>query len=351
MTHAYDVRVGAFTLTELLVSMGILVLLVALISAMFNQTNLAVRAATKQLDVSGQARMALDRIGTNLNNMVVAQGIAPVVLKDSGDATSGTLNDGLAFITNSRPRSRSSVQEATPSPSPSFIRMAMMAYRVLPLSESAFLSSPIPNPTPSPVPMLNWGDGTVSWSTASTLAVQNAQYAKSSLPTVISGAATDLATLGSSFPTPVPKMLQFGGIAANIFRFEICFLQDDGTIVATPPRDKNFAAITGNTYPVALSKITSADPNQRYVKAFIIGLAGLDTQTRRLVGTNGDRLKNLADALPNPAATNQTPLQAWDFTSNSTAATTLRNALQANYPLPVINFLRLYQRYFYVANN
>lgn len=329
--------------------MAVLILLVAVISAIFNQTNLAIRTSSKQLDVSGQARIALDRLGSSINNMVVAQGIAPVVLKDSGDSTSGALNDGLALLTNSRPRSRTSSVQESPT---SFIRMAVMGFRILPLSDSAFLSSPIPNPTPSPVPMLNWGDGTISWSTASQLKVQDALLAKSSLPTAITAAATDLANLGLPSPAPTPAMLQFQGIAANIIRFEICFLQDDGTIVSTPPRDKNLTGITGNTYPVALSKATSADINQRYVKAFIVGLAGLDTQTRRLVGNNGDKLKNLADSLPNPAATNQTPLQAWDYTSNSAAATALRNALlPPNYPLPVVNSLRLYQRYFYVSNS
>ena len=183
------VRTTAFTLVEILISVSVLALLVALTGQILSRTNAAVQVASKQLDIASQARTVLDQIGSNIANMMVAQGIAPIVVKDTGDTTSGSLNDGLAVITNGRPRSRSSVSNGPPS----FVRMAAMGFRVISLQDNLLNNAS--------VPMLNWGDGTISWSTAGG-AIQNATDAKSDMTTAISVASTDLST-GSQ------KMLNF----------------------------------------------------------------------------------------------------------------------------------------------
>jgi type II secretory pathway pseudopilin PulG len=331
-------RHSAFTLFELLISMSILVFLVVLVARILSSTNVAVQAASKQMDVASQARTVLDRIGGDIASMVVAQGSAPIVVKDTAPgppgSSSGQYNDGVAFITNARPRARAGTV-TTP-----FIRMAMMGYRVSALKDSGLANTA--------VPMLNWGDGTISFSTAGNT-VQNSlsKQVTSDFTVATNQAVTDVRTGDTSGN----HMLQFQGVGPGIIRFEICFLLDDGTVVSTPPRDNTFPSVTNNAYAVALSKTVSADVSQRFVRAFIVGIAGLDNQTRQLVGSNGSNLDNLADALPNPALTNQTPLQAWDFLSGTTPAQNLRTALlPPNYPKPVINALRIYQRYFYVSD-
>jgi len=325
-----------FTLVELLVAMTLLVLLIALVAQITSHVDSTITTTTKQIDITSQAGTALDRVGSNLGSMITARGVAPVVYKNTPDAggNSGINNDGIAFVSNARPRSRSSVSTVPAN----FIRLAMIGYRVSARGDTALNNTS--------VPMLDWGDGTISFSTSTGL-VQDASQAKSSLPTAIAAAGGDLSS-GSQ------TMINFQAISAGIIRFELCFLLDDGTVVSTPPRDINFPAatfptLTGNSYAVALSSLVSADANKRYVKAVIVGMAGLDSQTRQLVGTAGSDLYKLAEDLPDPVSTNQTPLQAWDFTSDTTAAKALRSKL-GSYPRPVVQNLRLYQRYFYTTS-
>lgn len=325
---------GGFTLIEMLVSMAVLTLMIVLVSQLTSQANITINTSSRQMDAASDAGAALDRLGANLAGIVSAQGIAPVVYKNTPSApsgeNSGTLNDGIAFICNARPRNRSSVQT---SPN-NFIRMAMMGYRVRAFPDDLLGGTKVPK--------LSWGDGTVSFSTA-TGSVQNAQYAKSGLQNAIITVAGDL-TDGTD------NMIKPEVLGQGIFRFELCFLLDDGTVASAPPRDNNFSAtpFTGDCYAVALSRDTSADPNKRYVKAIIAGIAVLDAKTRQLVGANGADLYKLADLLPDPAANNQTPLQAWEFLGTSGNATNLRNKLAA-YPKPVLQNLRLYQRYYYLT--
>ena len=117
-------------------------------------------------------------------------------------------------------------------------------------------------------------------------------------------------------------------------------------MVSVPPSDLNFPSQAGHTNALALTKSTSADTNKRYVKALIVAIAGLDSKTQGLL--SAAQLTSLANVLPNPT-NGQTPLQAWDFTSPG--ATDLRTKLAApNFPPPILNSLRVYQRYYYLQN-
>ena len=332
MIEKNDSSLRAFTLVEVMVSMTVLVLLIVLIAQILSQASATITRSTKQMDVASQAGTALDRIGSTLGSIKIAQGVVPVVYKNTPNETgkkSGITNDGFAFLSNGRTRNRASVTAP-------FIRMSMMGYRVTSEKESLMNNAE--------VPMLSWGDGTISFSTASGN-VQTSSQAKSSLMTAIQTVAKDLETGNQN-------MVNFQTLGSGIFRFEVCFLLDDGTVVSTPPRDVNFPAatnptLTGDAYAVAVSSETSADVNKRYVKAFIVGLAGLDLRSRELVGTNGVNLYKLSEDFPDPATINQTPLQAWDFTSDTTAAKALRSKI-SNYPPPILQNLRVYQRYFYL---
>jgi hypothetical protein len=335
-------RTRAFTLVELLVSISVLVLLVGMVSQMMSMTGRIINASGKQLDLESQSRIVLDRIGNNISNMVMAQGVAPIVIKNTMDLPSGTSNDGFALLTNARPRDRSSAGVATKD-----IRMAIMGYRVN-YTADALLGG-------KNSPELNWGDGTITWPT------QNATQVKSDLVNATTAVVLDLQSAGSN-----QKMIDLQPIGAGIFRFELCFLLDDGTVVLDPPRDSNFAVplpgATGtNTFAVAISKATSGDANKRFVKAFIVGIAGLDsktlaqlteTQRKALPDTLSDPVQNAAPSTGLPNGNYQTPLQAWDFTSSAQNAKNLSDKLKnKSIPVaPVLNSLRLYQRYYYIDN-
>jgi prepilin-type N-terminal cleavage/methylation domain-containing protein len=349
-------RHSGFTLLEMLVATSVLALLLALFAQITSHTVDATQLAGRQIDAGSQARIALDRLGVNLNAMLQSDGIAPIVCKDTGETVSGAKNDALAFLANARPRTRSTV-------TPAMLRAAVVGYRVRSLKDSLLKDAS--------VPMLNWGDGTLTWSTKSGTNVDDG------LISTLQAAATDLK---SGKETGV----NFQGLAQGLFRFEISFLLDNGSVVTKPPRDIRFASdpVIGNDpslYAVALRASVSegqlgkdstdeklgnanyvapnpSDPTTwRYVKAFIVGVAGLSTEVRQLIPSD---LAKLADALPNPApstsaSTNKpTPLEAWNFTSdtagNSASATALRTSLAAGFPAPVLRSLYVYQRYYYV---
>ena len=167
--------------------------------------------------------------------------------------------------------------------------------------------------------MLNWGNAAVLWPTD--------PY------TALRGAATQLG--GASVP------MTFDPVAPNIFRMEICFLQDDGTLVAIPPEDITFAVNpaapnTGNPHYMALNKEATLNGNGRYVKAIIIGMAGLSGDVRQLVD-----MKTLSSKLA-PVKDKQTPLQVWDINAPAFAGSLPEPKT------PILNNLRVYQRYFYV---
>ena len=332
----------AFTLVELLVSISVLVLLVGMVSQMMSMTGRIINASGKQLDLEAQSRIVLDRIGNNISNMVMAQGVAPIVIKNTMDLPSGTSNDGFALLTNARPRDRS------PTVATKDIRMAIMGFRVN-YTADALLGG-------KSSPELNWGDGTITWPT------QNAIQVKSDLVNATTAVVKDLQTAGGT-----QQMIHLQPIGPGIFRFEICFLLDDGTVVLDPPRDSNYAVplpgATGtNTFAVAISKATSSDANKRFVKAFIVGIAGLDSKTlaqltedqrKALPDTLSDPVQNAAPSTGLPNGNYQTPLQAWDFTSSAQNAKNLSDKLKNNsIPVtPVLNSLRLYQRYYYIENS
>jgi hypothetical protein len=309
--------------------MSVLVVIIAIVSQIMGMTGQVINAAKKQLDLETQSRIILDRIGKDLSNMVVTPGVAPLVINNTGDSASGSNNDGLAVITNGRPRDRSSLTDSAVSVAYKDIRMAVMGYRVI--------STPDPRSPQGNVPALNWGDGTITWPANGM--VRDDIQAKSDLGKAMTAAAADLSTAGTS-------MLAFQPMGQGIFRLEIGYLLDDGTVVSAPPRDVNFPSQAGNTYAVALSKSSSTDSNKRFVKALIVAIAGIDSKTEGLL--NAAQLTSLANVLPNPT-NGQTPLQAWDFTSP--AATELRAKLSApNFPPPVLSSLRVYQRYYYLQN-
>ncbi len=355
MRRSFSTDPRGFTLLEMMVATSVLALLLVLFAQITNRTVDATQLANRQMDAAAQARIALGRLASNFNAMLCADGIAPIVYKDTGDAKGGAKNDALAFLTNARPRTRSTV--ATDE-----LRAAVVGYRVRSMTDLLLRKD---------VPMLNWGDGTLTWSKKSGTNVET------DLIATLQAAAVDLKN-GSQ------NGVNFQALGQGLIRFEISFLLDNGSIVTKPPRDIRFSKdpVIGadpKMYAVALRRsvsegqlgLDSTDEKQgnanytapvatdqttwRYVKAFIVGVAGLSTEVRQLIP--GD-LAKLADALPNPSlstaasGSKATPLEAWNFTSdapnNAAASKALRSTLSTGFPPPVMRSLFTYQRYYYV---
>lgn len=382
-------QTDGFTLVEVLVSMTVLILIVAMLAQVVQNTSSSIQRSTKGMDNTQLSTIALDRIGNSIVGMISSgQGTLVAVKNASG-------NDGLAMVTNGRVRSR--VTSANPAPSISVngfadIRMGARGFCVINTMDADL--SPTSSGGNFPlVPMLNWGDGTVRWPTpppspATGTTPAPVPFVRDDPLQALADATSDVASqaaasnYGSSGATPTPNMLQFSPLSRSIFRFEICFLLSNGKLISgattAPPCNSRLytngipplAPVTipstsnppplSTVWPLACSAADSNDttgqgPNGQplYVRAVVVGIASLDLSTQKIL-TN-DQLQNLASinilAKTKDDPTTQAclpPAQVWDI-SNPTA-TTYQNITTANptFPPAVLQNIRFTQRYFYV---
>src|SRR5262249_1339264 len=98
--HTTAKKTAGFTLAELLVTTGVLVLLVFLAAQLFNTTATVTILAHKKIDADSQARQVLDRIAVDFAQMVKRSDVDYYV-KASGGVTQRTVpqpgNDQIAF--------------------------------------------------------------------------------------------------------------------------------------------------------------------------------------------------------------------------------------------------------------
>ena len=90
-----SVRAGGFTLTELLVSMSVLVLLVLLFTQLLNSAATTMTLGNKRMDADSQARQLLDRMANDFDQMVKRTDVSYWV-KTTGNTQPG--NDQIAFF-------------------------------------------------------------------------------------------------------------------------------------------------------------------------------------------------------------------------------------------------------------
>src|ERR1700751_5304540 len=96
------VRVGGFTLTELLVTMGILVLLVFLFTQLLNSAATTMTLGNKRMDADSHARQLLDHMAIDFNQMLKRTDVSYYVKTIGNPQTAATQggnpNDQIAFF-------------------------------------------------------------------------------------------------------------------------------------------------------------------------------------------------------------------------------------------------------------
>jgi hypothetical protein len=339
----------AFTLAELLVSVGVLVLLVLLGTQLLNSAASITTLGHKQMGADAQARQLLDRMAIDFAQMIKRSDV-DYYLKSSATGTGVRNllqpgNDKIAFY--------STVPGYYPS-SGSLSPMSLVSYRVnaqhklermgkgllwnasTPTSGATPpavvfmpipLASPIPvgelpNPAPNPLP-------TPAWPNVDNLSVS---------------------------PTPDPDTEVVG---SQIFRFEYYYLLKGQTDPAT-----------GTTYNPILTDIPwdtrilsccssaastlcchTAPEGLQDVAAIVVDIAIIDPKSKALLDTvdpTGAKLRRLNGADGSP------PLLV-DFAAGMTTGQLLaqwRTALDANtagLPPPAISGIRVYERYLYLS--
>jgi type II secretory pathway pseudopilin PulG len=320
-------QVDGFTLVELLVAIGVVTLLLVLFLQLLSATTTTITRSNKQLDASSFARIALDRFGNDWSGAILTNGATALYYTSPG--SSG--NSALAFVTASRARGPTSSATGWTTDT----RSAYVGYKVTPFSQSVPGSS-----TQQPLPSLGRADGRFTFSTQAigSKATYNLwdlfgtgnnriPWDLSNVPPT-TGARTDEACMNWQL------------LVNGVFRLHISFVLDDGSVVQTPPGYRNFFVNGGSSAPctpIAFSSTFSADPNRRYVKGIIVGLAVLDEKTRNLAYLSDNNfVSTINGQILRPTLDGETPELTWN---RNLASVTFQPARQN---------LRFFQRFFAV---
>jgi hypothetical protein len=191
-------RVSAFTLAELLVTVGVLALLFFFASQLLKSAATVTTLGHKQMDSDSQARQLLDRMAVDFTQMIKRSDVNYYWKGGAGGSQAG--NDQMAFYC-AVPGYYSTTTSTTQSP------ISLIAYRINAQNKAERL-----------------GKGLL-WNGVSLSEAPLVFWQAIAAPT-----DTDYTTWGET-------------VAPQVFRFEYCYLRTDGTLSTTPPSISSMAAI------------------------------------------------------------------------------------------------------------
>jgi hypothetical protein len=320
-------RVSAFTLAELVVSVGVLVVLVLLFTQLLKSTASITTLGHKQMDADAQARQLLDRMAIDFAQMVKRSDVDYLVKSSATPppAPSPTPrylpqpgNDEIAFYSTVP-----GYYPATGSQSP----LSLVAYRV---NSNSTLSSYNK--------MERMGKGLV-WN-----AVSTTDTPVVFMPIPVASPLPDAELpVPPPNPLPTPAWPQAGNMATDaayevvgpqVFRFEYYYLMRNGSFSSIP----------------WISPLHNSVSGMQDVSAIVVDIAVIDPKSQVLL--NSAQIATLAGTLIDYGA----PAAAGCTTPNwQSSAGELRRqwrcALDGTTGLPrqAVSGIRLYERYFYLS--
>ena len=366
-------RSGGFTLAELVVTVGVLVVLVLLFTQLLKSAATITTLGEKRMDADSQTRQLLDRMTVDVAQMVKRSDV-DYYLKSSaiGAGQRNKLfsgNDTIAFYSAVRGYYPSTGSQSlvslvayrvyNPSPAPApcgdcnkLRRMTKgLVWNAVSTTDTPVVFMPIPlasplpiaelpNPAPNPLPTPAWpeiANSVNSWSDAEVIGPQvfRFEYYYLVRGRIVPGA----------FPPPAPT--PYAAILSDIpWETRICACPSP-TPVATPT--PSGTPIPTPTPPLLCCH--TAPEGMQDVAAIVVAIAVIDPKSKALldaVDPTGARLRRLNGADGSP------PLLV-DFAAGMTPGQLLaqwRAALDANtggLPLPAISGIRVYERYLYLS--
>jgi len=284
-------REGAFTLAELVVSIGVLVLLVLLFTQLLNSAATTTTLGNKRMDADSQERQLLDRMAIDFDQMLKRRDVSYFV-KSLGNTQAG--NDQIAFF--------STVPGYYPSGAES--PLSVVAYRVNNNNKLERL-----------------GKGLV-WN-----GVSATDTPMIFLPLTISN-TWPYATNQNSDPA-------YEVMGSDVFRFEYYYLLSSSPSVGTANQLSAGPWSSTNTFSV------------KDVAAIVISIAVIEPKSKVLL--TDSQIATLAGSLIDygtpaagcPAPDWQRPgklLEQWQCVLDNTNS----------FPRPAISGIRLYERYYYL---
>ena len=294
---------SGFTLVELLVSVAILLLILAVCSALTLTAQNLLSSGTERIDADSQARLFFDRLTIDLGAMVMRPDVDYIV-KDGTQPQTG--NDSLAFFAKA-----AGYFSASPDPAPRKM-LSLLAYRVNGQTcQSERLAKGIGwNTTSSSTPMVFLpappsAPGMQIYETWSLVAGQD-----NGVPNLNLGTDPDYQVL-----------------ADGVFRFEYCYILRDGSLSNVPYLSSD-NALNG----------------WQDVAALYVAIAVLDDRSR-LVVANGATNPNLATLtgllkdFPLDSTQIYPPLSQWEAVINQP-----NFAAAAHLPVKIAPFVRIFAR-------
>lgn len=281
---------AAFTLAELLVTVGVLVLLVLLFTQLLNSAATITALGHKQMDADSEARQLLDRMALDLAQMVKRPDVdyylkAPAAATDCNNCGTQAGNDEMRFFSTVPGYFASDTTYRQKSP------ISLVGYRVNPLTTSSSFNK-----------MERLAKG-LAWNGVS-----------QGLPPVMFLPQTILTVMLSTADS------DYEVIGPEVFRFEYYYLLRNGSLSASPWHT------------------TTKVLGMQDVAAIVADVAVVDTKSRALF--SNAQITTLASTLSDYSG--QAPgvlLSNW------------RNAIDTNtsLPRPAISGIRLYGRFFYLS--
>ena len=282
---------GAFTLAELLVSIGVLVLLILLATQLLNSAATITTLGHKQMDADSQARQLLDRMAIDFAQMVKRNDVdffakGTVAPNSVGGTMTG--NDQIAFYSTVP-----GYYPSTGSKSP----VSLVAYRINSLSGATAFNK-----------MERLGKGLV-WNGVSTTDAPVVFLPLTIGPSLASPSGTWPAAVSSTATDTAYEV-----IGPQVIRFEYCYLLTDGSRSILPGNISGMAGIVAD--------VAVIDPKSKVLLT--------DAQITTIAAGLSDYA---AGMVPGQLRANwQTALDG---------ITSL--------PRPAISGIRLYERYFYLS--
>jgi hypothetical protein len=264
-------RWSGFTLTEMVVSMGVLVLLVLFLSQLVNTAAKTVRPANKHIDTDTEARVVFDRMAADFARMLKRSDVDYFLKANNrkypghsgghgrggGGGGQTDLNDYMAFYTQVPSYSLTSYTSSSPSP------LSLVAYRVNGLQLVNNAQNPAYNRLERRGETLVW-NGVGSGGQAKNWSYKPIFF----LPTLIQDVWPGVA--GNN--TSAVDQLYIETIGPSVFRFEYCYLLKTGVATDTPwNTDSGYGAVYGTFNALA------------DVEAIGVTIALIDAQNRALL--------------------------------------------------------------------
>lgn len=316
---------AAFTLAELLVSVGVLVLLVFLATQLLKSAATITTLGHKQMDADAQARQLLDRMAIDFAQMVKRSDVDYYVKSSAPSPARRVLqpgNDQIAFYS-----AVPGYYPSTGSQSP----VSLVAYRV----NSSDSTSPPYNK------MERLGKGLV-WNAVSTT---DTPVVFMPIPVASPIPVAELPTPAPN-PLPTPAWPQAGNMTADVayetigpqvFRFEYYYLRKDGSCSDIP----------------WLSPHSSVSGMQD-VSAIIVDIAVIDPRSKVLIS---DCLLTKLNGAPPPPGCGAQTLALVDYNRNTMTTpgqllANWRSVIDTNsigLPRLPVSGIRLYERFIYLS--